>query len=153
MDEQRRKVVYAIGGGSLLLAGGLLETASAAEPAWDGATFETHSLADALRTLGGTTAVESSDIALTGPDLAESGASVPFTIESRIPGTSRMAILVEKNPWIVAVTFAIPRGTEPWVSTRLKMAESSKVIALAGTDDGRWYTTSKPVKVTLGGCS
>ena len=151
MDEQRRKVVF--GGSSLLLAGGLLETASAATPPWDGATFETHSLEDAVRTLGGSTPVESNDVLLTGPDLAENGAVVPFTIESRIPGTSRMAILVEKNPWIVAITFGIPPGTEAWVSTRVKMNETSKVIALAGTGDGRWYSTARPVKVTRGGCS
>jgi sulfur-oxidizing protein SoxY len=153
MDEQRRKVIYGIGGGSLLFAGGLLETASAAEPAGDGAAFETHSLADAVRALGGSMPVESSDVVLSGPDLAENGALVPFTIESRIAGTSRMAILVEKNPWIVAITFGIPAGTDPWVTTRLKMNETSKVIGLAGTADGRWYSTARPVKVTAGGCS
>jgi len=154
MDEQRRKVLYAVGGGSLLLAGGGLRSGSARAESgtWNETAFETHSLADAVRALGGKAPVESADVSLSGPELAENGAVVPFTIESRVASTTRMAILVEKNPWIVAITFGIPAGTEPWVTTRVKMAETSRVIALAGTEGGDWYYTAKPVKVTLGGC-
>jgi sulfur-oxidizing protein SoxY len=153
MDEQRRRVVHAVGGGSLLLAAGLLEAAAAgAEPAWDAAAFEAHSFADAARAFGRGTPVESPDIALTSPDIAENGAVVPFTVESRVPATAHIALLVEKNPWILAVSFGIPQGTDASVTTRVKMAETSRVIALVATADGSLYFAGKQVKVTAGGC-
>jgi sulfur-oxidizing protein SoxY len=62
-----------------------------------------------------------------------------------------MALLVEKNPKIVAASFNIPDGTEPWVNTRVKMGQTSNVIALVKAD-GKFYYTAKEVKVTLGGC-
>lgn len=151
MDEQRRRVVQAVGGGSLLFASRLLEAAGP-EPAWDSAAFEAHSFADAARAFGRGTPVESRDIALTSPDIAENGAVVPFTVTSRVPATAHIALLVEKNPWTLAVSFGIPPGTDPWVTTRVKMAETSRVIALVATADGNLYFTSKQVKVTLGGC-
>jgi sulfur-oxidizing protein SoxY len=152
MDEQRRRVVHAVGGGSLLLAAGLLDAAAGTEPAWDRAAFEAHSFADAARAFGRGTPVESSDIALTSPDIAENGAVVPFTVASRVPGTAHIALLVEKNPWILAVSFGIPQGTDALVTTRVKMAETSRVIALVATADGSLYFAGKQVKVTAGGC-
>ncbi|HET9579995.1 MAG TPA: thiosulfate oxidation carrier protein SoxY [Usitatibacter sp.] len=151
MDAQRRRVVRAVGGGSLLFASRLLEAAGP-EPAWDSVAFEAHSFADAARAFGRGTPAESRDIALTSPDLAENGAVVPFTVESRVPATAHIALLVEKNPWTLAVSFGIPPGTDPWVTTRVKMAETSRVIALVATADGNLYFTSKQVKVTAGGC-
>jgi sulfur-oxidizing protein SoxY len=153
MDEQRRRVVHAVGGGSLLLASGLLDAAAGTEPAWDRAAFEAHSFADAARAFGRGTPVESPDIALTSPDIAENGAVVPFTVESRVPATAHIALLVEKNPWILAVSFGIPQGTDAWVTTRVKMAETSRVIALVATADGSLYFAGKQVKVTAGGCA
>ena len=46
---------------------------------------------------------------------------------------------------------AIPDGTEPWVNTRVKMAQTSNVYALVKAD-GKYYVASKEIKVTLGGC-
>jgi sulfur-oxidizing protein SoxY len=85
------------------------------------------------------------------PDIAENGAVVPFTIQSKVPKTESIAILVEKNPSILAASFNIPEGTEPWVNTRVKMGQTSNVIALVKAD-GKYYYASKEVKVTLGGC-
>jgi len=77
---------------------------------------------------------------------------VPFTIASKVPNTAAIAILVEKNPNILAANFDIPQGTEPWVNTRVKMGQTSNVIALVKTADGKFHYASKEVKVTLGGC-
>jgi sulfur-oxidizing protein SoxY len=76
---------------------------------------------------------------------------VPFTITSKIPKTESIALLVEKNPNILAAKFDIPEGTEPWVNTRAKMGQTSNVFALVKAD-GKYYYTTKEVKVTLGGC-
>ena len=82
---------------------------------------------------------------------AQNGAVVPFTIVSKIPGTESIALLVEKNPNILAARFDIPAGTEAWVNTRLKMGQTSNVFAVVKAD-GKFYYAPKEVKVTLGGC-
>jgi sulfur-oxidizing protein SoxY len=61
--------------------------------------------------MGGAAAVESKDISITSPDIAENGAVVPFTIASKLPKTESVALLVEKNPSILGATFNIPDGT------------------------------------------
>jgi sulfur-oxidizing protein SoxY len=104
-----------------------------------------------VKAMGGGAAVESKDITITSPDIAESGAVVPFTISSKLGKTDQIALLVEKNPNILAASFSIPEGTEPWVNTRVKMGQTSNVIALVKAD-GKFYYTAKEVKVTLGGC-
>jgi sulfur-oxidizing protein SoxY len=77
---------------------------------------------------------------------------VPFTIASKLPTTEAVALLVEKNPNILAANFQIPQGTEPWINTRVKMGQTSNVIALVKTSDGKYHYAAKEVKVTLGGC-
>ena len=154
MNSGRRAVLKSGGGAAVLglaMAAGLFRPGSAwAE--WNKAAFDTKSFADAVKAMGGGTPAESKDIAITSPDIAENGAVVPFTITSRVPNTESMALLVEKNPNILAASFAIPQGTEPWINTRVKMGQTSNVIALVKTTDGKFYYASKEVKVTLGGC-
>jgi sulfur-oxidizing protein SoxY len=118
---------------------------------WNKAAFETKTLADAVKAMGGAAPIESKNIDLQSPDIAENGAVVPFTVSSKLAKTESIAILIEKNPNIVAASFSIPEGTEPWVNTRVKMGQTSNVIALVKAD-GKYYYTSKEVKVTLGGC-
>jgi sulfur-oxidizing protein SoxY len=155
MDMGRRKVLQSTGGMAamgLAAAAGLFKPGSAwAQDAWNKAAFSTKSLNDTVKAMGGTAASESKDIQINSPDIAENGAVVPFTISSRIPKTEQVALLVEKNPNALAASFSIPAGTEPWVNTRVKMGQTSNVIALVKAD-GKFYYTSKEVKVTLGGC-
>ena len=154
MDSSRRKVLR---GGSglavmaLAMAAGLVKPGSARAMTWNKAAFDTKSFADAVKALGGPPAVESKDVLLDGPDIAENGAVVPFTITSRVPGTESIAVLIEKNPNTLAANFDIPKGTDPFVNTRVKLAESSKVYALVKAD-GKYYYAAKEVKVTIGGC-
>jgi sulfur-oxidizing protein SoxY len=138
---------------ALATAAGLFKPGSAwAQGAWNKAAFETKSVNDTVKAMGGAgAAVESKDIVITSPDIAENGAVVPFTIASKIPKTEQVALLVEKNPNTLAATFSFPDGTEPWVNTRVKMGQTSNVIALVKAD-GKFYYASKEVKVTLGGC-
>jgi sulfur-oxidizing protein SoxY len=135
----------------LAAVAGLFKPGSAWAQAWNKAAFDTKSFNDAVKAMGGASAAESKDIVITSPDIAENGAVVPFTIASKLPKTESVAILVEKNPSILAANFAIPDGTEPWVNTRVKMGQTSNVIALVKAD-GKFYYASKEVKVTLGGC-
>ena len=150
MDTNRRtalKAVAMVGAP----AAGLLKSAGAWAQAWNKAAFETKSLNDTVKAMGGASAAESKDIVITSPDIAENGAVVPFTIASKIPKTESISLLVEKNPNVLAASFGIPDGTEAGVTTRVKMGQTSNVMALVKAD-GKFYYASKEVKVTLGGC-
>lgn len=155
MNSGRRKALQGTGGMvvmGLAMVAGLFKPGSAwAQAGWNKAAFETKSLNDAVRAMGGGSAAESKDIVITSPDIAENGAVVPFTISSKLPKTEQLALLVEKNPNILAASFSIPDGTDPSVNTRVKMGQTSNVIALVKAD-GKFYYTTKEVKVTLGGC-
>ena len=154
MNIGRRKVLQGTGGAAVMglaMAAGLFKPGSAWAQEWNKAAFETKSLNDTVKALGGASAVESKDITITSPDIAENGAVVPFTIASKIPNTQSVALLVEKNPNMLAASFGIPPGTDAWVNTRVKMGQTSNVVALVKAD-GKFYYTTKEVKVTLGGC-
>jgi sulfur-oxidizing protein SoxY len=152
MSENRRDFMKLTGVFGLLAAAGLLTTreAFAQQQAWNKAAFETKSMADTYKVLGGTPA-ESADISITAPDIAENGAVVPVGVTSKIPNTQAVYILVEKNPNMLAAGFNIPQGTEPNVATRIKMGQTSNVYAVVKAGD-KYYVASKEVKVTLGGC-
>ena len=157
MDARRRDVLKTGGGVSLLAlvaAAGWLRPgdANAQAAAWNKAAFETHSLDETMKALGGGAPAQSKDIAFVStPDIAENGAVVPIGVTSSIPKTESIAILVEKNPNMLAAVFDIPAGTDPSLSTRIKMGQSSNVYALVKAD-GKYYVASKEIKVTLGGC-
>jgi sulfur-oxidizing protein SoxY len=155
MNSNRREALKGTGGLAVLglaAAAGLFRPGSAwAQQGWNKDAFATKSLNDTVKAMGGATAVESKDIAIVSPDIAENGAVVPFTITSKLPKTEQLALLVEKNPNVLAASFNIPQGTEPSVNTRVKMGGTSNVIALVKAD-GKFYYTTKEVKVTIGGC-
>jgi sulfur-oxidizing protein SoxY len=156
MDSKRRQALKSGGGltlATLLGAAGWLKPGdAAAADAWNKSAFETKSLDDTMKALGGGTPAASKDIAFfSTPDIAENGAVVPIGITSNVPKTESIAILVEKNPNMLAAVFDIPTGTEPSLSTRIKMAQTSNVFALVKAD-GKYYVASKEIKVTLGGC-
>jgi sulfur-oxidizing protein SoxY len=153
MDRNRREFIRAGGVLGLMVAAGLLtaEQAQAQQAAWNKAAFDTKSVDDTVKALGGTSAAQSGDIAITAPDIAENGAVVPVGVTSKIPNTQAIYILVEKNPNTLAAGFAIPAGTDPNIATRIKMGQTSNVYAVVKADN-KFYTASKEVKVTLGGC-
>ena len=156
MDERRREVLKTGGGVSLLAlvaAAGWLRPGDAyAQAAWNKAAFETQSLDATMKAFGGGAPAQSKDITFVStPDIAENGAVVPIGVTSSIPKTESIAILIEKNPNMLAAVFEVPTGTEPTIATRVKMGQSSNVYALVKAD-GRYYVASKEIKVTLGGC-
>jgi sulfur-oxidizing protein SoxY len=157
MDEMRRRLIQSGGGMTLLgllLAAGWInpEEALAQAQTWNKAAFDTHSLTETMKALGGGDPAQSKDIVFfQTPEIAENGAVVPIGVTSNIPKTESIAILIEKNPNLLAAVFDIPTGTETSISTRVKMAQSSNVYALVKAD-GKYYVAAKDIKVTLGGC-
>lgn len=150
MNPSRRSVIKAGSALGLLFATGILTSKQLWAAADNRAAFEAKTLAEALTALGAT-GVESKDIAITAPDIAENGAVVPVSVSTTIPNAQEIYILVEKNPSPLAATFIIPAGTEPSVQTRLKMGQSTNVVAVVKAD-GKFFTATKETKVTLGGC-
>lgn len=155
MNRKRRNLLKTGSGVTLLslLGGaGLLVPHAAQAQTWNKAAFDTQNLADTMKALGGGEPAQSKDIVFfQTPDIAENGAVVPVGISSKIPKTESIAILIEKNPNMLAASFDIPAGTDPTISTRVKMGQSSNIMALVKAD-GKYYVAAKEVKVTLGGC-
>jgi len=156
MNAERREALRAGGALTLLTlvaaAGWLRPGEAAAADVWNKAAFETHSLEETMKALGGGTPAASRDIVFfSTPDIAENGAVVPIGITSNVPKTESIAILIEKNPNMLAAVFDVPPGTEPTLSTRIKMQQTSNVYALVKAD-GKYHVASKEIKVTLGGC-
>ena len=120
--------------------------------AFDKAAFDTKSVAEAVKAMGGSAPVESKDVTITGPDIAENGAVVPMGVSSALPGVKKLLLLVEKNPSVLVASFSVSEAVEPNFSTRAKMGQSSDVYAVAVMGDGRALFAKKEIKVTLGGC-
>lgn len=137
----------------LAVGGGLLPAAASAQDAagWNKAAFDAKTLADTLKAMGGGTAIESKDVVLQAPEIAENGAMVRIGAQSNLPATTQLALLVEKNPNALAALFELPEGTDANVSTNVKMGQSSNVYAVAKAGD-KFYYAVREVKVTLGGC-
>jgi sulfur-oxidizing protein SoxY len=112
--------------------------------------FKTQGVAATLKALGAEGATESADVVINAPDIAENGAVVPVGVSSRIPNTESIALLVEKNPNALAGTYDV-LGIEPQINMRIKMGQSSDVVAVVKAD-GKYYMARKEIKVTLGGC-
>jgi len=108
------------------------------------------SVSDLLRAANGS-AAGASQIILKIPEIAENGAAVPVSVESLLPGTSEILILVEANPIPLAARFTIPEGTDAFVSLRIKLAESSRVQAVVKAA-GKVYSSVTETQVMVGGC-
>jgi sulfur-oxidizing protein SoxY len=155
MGRTRREWLKSSGGVTLvtlLVAAGWLKPEDALAQAWNKSAFEAKSVDEVEKALDIGAPAQSKDITFVStPDIAENGAVVPIGISSAIPKTEAIAILIEKNPSTLTAQFDIPAGTEPAISTRVKMAQTSNVYALVKAD-GKYYVAAKEIKVTLGGC-
>jgi sulfur-oxidizing protein SoxY len=153
MNQSRREMLKTSGASVMALAAsaGVFKAGDVRAEEWNKAAFDTKSLQDTVKAFGGAAATETKDIAITSPDIAENGAVVPVAVMSKLGKTESISILVEKNPNALSASFDIPGGTEPFVSTRVKMGQTSNVYALVKAD-GKYFYATKEIKVTLGGC-
>ena len=136
---------------SAFAAAGLLKTTQAAAAVWNKSAFESKAVNEAIKSLGASGAADSRDIVITAPDIAENGAVVPIEVVSRIPNTQSISIFAEKNPFPLAATLEFTNGAEPYAYVRIKMGQTSNVRAIVKAD-GKYYSTVKEVKITVGGC-
>ncbi len=140
---------------SALVAGLLASTGlfpQYAHAAFNKAAFDAKSLAEVLKALGAGAPVESKDVSITGPDIAENGAVVPIGVSTALTGVKQLLVLVEKNPSALVAVFNPTDSVDTNIATRTKMGQSSDVYAIAIMADGKVLYAKKEVKVTLGGC-
>jgi sulfur-oxidizing protein SoxY len=149
MNMKRREMLKLSALIGLMASTGLITDVQAAE--WNKAAFDSKSVEEVLKLLGGSGSEKSSAVNLTAPDIAENGAVVPVGVSTTLANVEQMAILVEKNPNALSAQFTLMPGMEPMVVTRVKMAQTSNVYA-AVKSGGKWFVAVKEFKVTLGGC-
>ena len=119
---------------------------------WPKDAFSQKNEAAAIKALfGGKTPEASDKVSLDAPEIAENGAVVPISVTTTLPNVTSIAIVVSENPFPLTANYMIPAGTSPSVANRLKMAKTSKVIALVASGD-KVFSATKEVKVTVGGC-
>lgn len=149
--QTRREMLSRSAAVAGMLAGlGLLP--AAARAAWNTAAFDAKAMPELMKALGAGAPVESKEVTVQAPDIAENGAVVPVGAACALPGVKRLLILVEKNPSLLTAMFDVSDAVEPNFLTRVKMGQSSHVIAVALMADGKVLFAQKETKVTLGGC-
>lgn len=154
LNELRRTLLKggcAAGIVALAASAGLLVPGRALAAEWNKAAFEAKSISDAIKGLGAAGVTDSKDILIKAPDIAENGAVVPVEVTSQIAGTQSISILTDKNPLPLLAVFEFAEGAQGYVSTRIKMGQTSnvRVVVKAG---GKYYSAVKEIKVTIGGC-
>lgn len=119
--------------------------------AWNQEAFGAKTAQDALKGIGAASSALTRDIVIEAPQIAENGAVVPIEITSNIPGTTSIAVVIEKNPFPLAAKFDFLQGALPYLKLNVKMGETSdiRVVATAG---GKHHAATKEIKVTIGGC-
>ena len=153
MNALRRNVLKSAAGAgavAVAVAAGLLKPTLALAGAPRSA-FEAKNVGDALKGMNATDSADSKDITIKAPDIAENGLVVPVEVTSGIAGTTAIAIIAEKNVQPLLADFDLMGGAQGFVSTRIKMAQTSLIRAVV-TAGGKTYTAAKEVKVTIGGC-
>lgn len=88
------------------------------------------------------------------PMLVENGNAVSMTVGVDAPGGVRsIHVFAERNPLPHVATFTFgPRSGRPRVATRIRLATSQTVIAIAKFDDGGFWSDSVDLLVTLAAC-
>ncbi len=150
----RRLILQGAAGVALLGLGNLpfRRTArAAANDKYPEEAFKQKSEADAIKALYGKTAEPSDKVKLDAPEIAENGGVVPISVTTTLDKVTSISFFVAENPSALAATYKIPDGTIPAVANRLKMAKTTNVTAIVEAD-GKLYSATKEVKVTVGGC-
>jgi len=138
--------------GSAVALGSLLPASALAD--WPQSAFQAKTLDEALNALFETQGLEVADdkIHIKAPEIAENGRVVPIQVSTHgLADLQSISIFAEKNPSPLVAKFNLSNTAEGYVSTRIKMSETSNVRAIVKAG-GKLYTSAREVKVTIGGC-
>jgi sulfur-oxidizing protein SoxY len=100
---------------------------------------------------GGAEVKDGGGVTLTAPEIAENGNTVPISVDA--PGASEIIVLSTGNPLPDVATFKFgPAAGSRTASTRMRLAKTQDVVAIARMEDGTFTRATATVKVTIGGC-
>lgn len=153
--ELRRRLLQ--GGASAglllpLLAAGLLKPTQLLAAEWKRGAFNAQNVGEALKAMGAGTPVETPNITINAPEIAENGVKVDIEISSSLSNTRSIAVIADKNPMPLCAVLDFSGNVLPFARVQLKLAETTRVRAIVKTADGKSHVAFKEVKVTLGGC-
>lgn len=142
----RRQLMALAGGATVLGFGGRAAFAGVAETE------------EAIAEVAGDKTIKEGRIDLNLPEIAENGSTVPLKLEVDSPMTESdyvkaVHVFAEGNPNPDVATFRFtPANGRAFASTRMRLAQTQDVVAVAEMSDGSMYTARQTVKVTIGGC-
>jgi sulfur-oxidizing protein SoxY len=116
-------------------------------------------LASAIRNVVGTANVQTGKVKIDVPPLVENGNTVPLTVTVTSPMTETdyvksIHVFNEKNPQPNVGNFYLgPRSGRAQISTRIRLADTQKIVAIARLSDGSFWSVSADVVVTLAACT
>jgi len=114
--------------------------------------WEAEKSADAIKAMFGDAKLEKTDkIKFTAPKLAENGGSIPIQVISDLD-IETLAFFQDANPRSATVVFSVPEGQKVDYAFRVKMRQTAFVTIVAKTRDGKFYTHSQEIDVSIGGC-
>ena len=148
MDDSTRREFLSLAGGAAVLAVTLRP--AEATPA---------TMASAIRNIVGSAQVRTGKVKLDIPPLVENGNTVPMTVSVASPMTPddhvrSIHVFNEKNPQPNIGNFHLsPQAGRAQVATRIRLADSQKVVAIARMSDGSFWSASADVVVTLAACT
>ncbi|TJZ89914.1 thiosulfate oxidation carrier protein SoxY [Paracoccus gahaiensis] len=100
---------------------------------------------------GGADVTEGDAVKLTAPEIAENGNTVPISVEAA--GASEILLIAAENPTPGVAKFSFgPLAAKQAAATRIRLAKTQDVVAIAKLADGSFVRTAANVKVTIGGC-
>ena len=116
------------------------------------------SMAEAIRDAFGDTPIQDGKVTVTLPDLTENGTSVPLSVEvdcamSEDDFVRSIDVFSEKNPLPDVARYSLnARSGRARVSTRIRLADSQSIVAIATMNDGTLWRGSAKTIVTLAAC-
>ena len=154
MNQLRRKLLQGSASALLvpLLGTGLLMPGRVLAAEWNQNAFSARNANDALKAYGAAAAIESREITISAPEIAENGAKVEVEITSNLANTRSLAIFADKNPMPLCAALDFSGNALPYSKIQVKLAETTKIRAVAKTSDGKYHVAFREIKVTLGGC-
>ena len=142
-----RRQALALGAGALAAAAGLPAAALAKNDA-----------DEIVKAFAGGKEPQKGKVKLDLPEIAENGNTVPMTVSVESPMTEQshvtdILVVADQNPRAGVVRFRLsPLSGVAEANTRIRLAETQTVVAVAKMNDGAVFMDSKQVKVTIGGC-
>jgi sulfur-oxidizing protein SoxY len=147
VDGTRRRII--LGGAGVLVA-----AAAGVSPG----RAATNDFAERLQAFTGGAVPERGRVMLELPEVAENGNTVPMTVTVESPMTAEdycetVLVLADGNPNAPVATLRFtPASGRAEVNTRIRLAASQTVVAVARMSDGRYFVDERPIIVTVGGC-